>query len=304
MPWLTRAMWLAPSVPDPHRYAGRCLAADRQGVFARREYRLAFMLGDGSALDEAVARFTGADELVQLVPETAEALAKLAELLERSGRGAEAAGVLERGWETLEDPDLLFRLGAVRVRAGDPTRAVEIARRLGEAEPDHPRSYVLASLALRGLGEADGALRELETGAARFPDSPEVALALGEELLHQRRFAQASQVLSRGAWRAGPHATRARDLLVSALRAQGRLAEAVAEARTARELDPRNVAVNLRLADVLEEAGFLDEATGVLSATLVLPGADPATIAARVERVRARAPTGGDRRAEGERAPR
>jgi tetratricopeptide (TPR) repeat protein len=251
-----------------------------------------------------VARFTGADDLVQLVPGTAEALAKLAELLERSGRGGEAAGVLERGWETLGDPDLLFRLGGVRVRAGDPMRAVEIARRLREAEPDHPRSYVLASLALRERGDADGALRELEAGASRVPGSPEIALALGDELLHQRRFAQASQVLSRGGWRAPAHATRARDLLVSALRAQGRLAEATAEARTARELDPRNVAVNLRLADVLAEAGLLDEATGVLAAALALPGADPATIAARLEKVRARAATGGDRRLEEERPPR
>jgi Flp pilus assembly protein TadD len=293
MPWLVRAMWLAPTVPATHRYAGRCLAAAGQDVSARREYRLALTLGDPEALEEGVRRWSGADALSQLVPETAEALRRLAHVLDRAGRGAEATDVLRRGWESLSDPDLLFGLGEAAVREGDPGRALEVARDLRSREPARARSWVLASRALSALGDAEGALRELESGLVVLPGAPELVLALGAELIRQNRFANAVVVLTAGAWRSADAAARARDMRITALRAQGRLPEAIAEARTARELDSRNPAAALRLADLLADAGLVDEAVGVLAGAAALPGSGEEVIADRLRRIRRRAPAHG-----------
>jgi tetratricopeptide (TPR) repeat protein len=293
MPWLVRAMWLAPAMPAPHRWAAGCLAAAGEDTFARREYRLAFTLGDGAALAEAAARWSGADALAELVPETAEALSLLAGLLDGAGRRPEAAAVLRRGWEGLSDPDLLFRLGRLTARE-EPERALEIARELRSREPDRPRGHVLAAEARARLGDGQGALRELEEGLARFPGAPELVLATGAELIRQRRFATAAQLLASIHHGTPSDAARARDMRITALRAQGRLPEAVAEARAARELDPRNVAASLRLADLLAQARLFDEAIGVLSAAASLPGGDEGAIAARLEKVRAAARTRAD----------
>jgi predicted Zn-dependent protease len=153
---------------------------------------------------------------------------------------------------------------------------------------------VLAAEARARLGDGQGALRELEEGLARFPGAPELVLATGAELIRQRRFATAAQLLASIHHGAASDAARARDMRITALRAQGRLPEAVAEARAARELDPRNVAASLRLADLLAQARLFDEAIGVLSAAASLPGGDEGAIAARLEKVRAAARTRAD----------
>jgi tetratricopeptide (TPR) repeat protein len=287
LPWLVRAMWLAPAMPGSHRYTARCLADAGQDAFARREYRLAFTLGDGAALDEAVPRWSGAASLLELVPETSPALGKLAATLDRLERRAEATEVLRSGWERLSDPDLLFRLGQVTSAHGDQARALELARELRTHEPHRARSYVLAAEVLARVPDRDGAVRELEDGLARLPGSSELVLAMAAHLVREKRFAQAVQHLAAHPWRSAEDAARARDIRIRALRAQGRLPEAVAEARTARELDSSNVAVNLRLADLLAQAGHVDEAIGVLAGAGSLPAADPKVIAERLERIRA-----------------
>ena len=55
MPWLTRAMALNPTAPEPHQYVARCLAASGQGALARREYRLAVLYGSHAADGSAVS---------------------------------------------------------------------------------------------------------------------------------------------------------------------------------------------------------------------------------------------------------
>ncbi len=74
MPWLTRAMALNPTAPEPHQYAARCLAAARQDALARREYRLAVLYGSPGALAEAADRYQAVEELLQVAPDTGDGL--------------------------------------------------------------------------------------------------------------------------------------------------------------------------------------------------------------------------------------
>jgi tetratricopeptide (TPR) repeat protein len=273
-------------MPEAHRHSARCLAGVHQDEFARSEYRLAAMLGDPSALPEAVGRWNGAQDLRQLVPDTAEGVTRLATLLEALDRHAEAAAVLESAWNDLSDPDLLFQLGQVQSRLGDQDGALDAATALRDTSPDDARSWVLASLALARFGDDEGAIRELEEGRARLPRSADLTIALGAELIRQRKFAQGIQLLTRAEWRTPRDAARARDVVISALRAQGRLTEAIAEARVAHELDPRNAGAAIRLADLLAEAGSQDEAILVLS---LAAGevVDRAAVSARMAKLRA-----------------
>ena len=101
MPWLTRAMALNPTAPEPHQYAARCLAAAGQDALARREYRLAVLYGSPSALAEAADRYQAVDELLQVVPDTGDGLIGLGYLLLSRQRPADAALVFRRALDGL-----------------------------------------------------------------------------------------------------------------------------------------------------------------------------------------------------------
>jgi tetratricopeptide (TPR) repeat protein/O-antigen ligase len=296
LPWLGRAMWLAPTAPEPHRYAARCLAAGGRGEEARVEYRLATSLGDARALEEAIHRFPSVDELLAAAPDTPAGRSMLGTILARAGRPSDAALALEDAVRQYPDPALRADLARYRLEAGDAGGALESARAALAEDPRDVRARVLAARALERLGDAGGARAELELGLARNPGSPEIVLALAEALCRAGRHAQAVQTLRAGAWRNGAEAARARLLAVAALRAQGRLVEAVAEARVARDLDPRTPATHEALADALAASGLVEEALEVLVAAARLPATAPGALDGRIAALQAAARARAERR--------
>jgi tetratricopeptide (TPR) repeat protein/O-antigen ligase len=288
MPWLVRAMWLAPMIAEPHRYAARCLALAAQGEAARREYRLAFLLGDAGALAEGAGFYPSTADLLALAPDTPVGLSAAGALLARLRRHADAAEVFTRAFEEFRDPDDLAGACASLERAGRPEEALRAAARLEELEPHRPRAYVLASGILERTGDVEGALRALERGRERVPGSTEVVRPLAELLMRQRRYSQAILVVDASWQRTLPELVWARLAKVRALRAQQRLPQAIAEARAARDLDPRSEEPHLLLSEVLADAGMYRAALEALQGAAASTR-DPARHAQRVEALLRRA---------------
>jgi tetratricopeptide (TPR) repeat protein/O-antigen ligase len=292
MPWLVRAMWLAPTIPEPHRYAARCLAAAGDKSQASTEYRLAFLLGDEGALEEGARFYPASEEILALAPDTPAGRSAAARLLARAGRHRDAGAAFTRAWEQFRDPDDLAAACESRAAAGELDEALRAAVELKEAEPNRARPYVLASHILERSGDAEGAVRALEQGRERVPGSSEVVFPLAELLIRHRRYSQAILVLDGSVQRTLAEMVRARLTKVRALRAQQRLPEAIAEARWARDIGPRLEEPHAVLAEVLADAGMYDAAAEALrAASAVAP--DPSRYAARLaafrEAARARA---------------
>ncbi len=129
MPWLTRAMALNPTAPEPHQYAARCLAAEGQGALARREYRLAMLYGSPGALAEAAGRSEDVDELLQVAPDTGDGLIGLGYLLLSRQRPHDAALVFRRALEGSLDTRAMTPLAGALLAAGELEEALELARR-------------------------------------------------------------------------------------------------------------------------------------------------------------------------------
>jgi tetratricopeptide (TPR) repeat protein/O-antigen ligase len=285
MPWLVRGMWLAPMIPEPHRHAARCLALARRADAARREYRLAFLLGDGTALEEGARFYPSTEEILSLAPETPAGLSAAAQLLAAAGRHADAAAAFARAYEEFRSGDDLAGACASLDAAGRTDEALQAAARLQELEPNRPRAYVLASAIRARTGDVEGALRELERGRERVPGSIEVVRPLAELLMSQGRHSQAILVLDASWQRTSSELVWARLTKVRALRAQRRLPEAIAEARAARDIDPRREETHVVLSDLLEEAGMYGAAVEALQGARAV-SADPSRHAAKLEALR------------------
>jgi len=285
MPWLESAMRLGPMIAEPHRYAARCLAAAGRNALAKQEYRLAVVLGDPYALPEAVRRYPALTELLEIAPDTAAGLTALGALLNGT-RPADAMVVWERAWREYGEVDMLHELAASTLAAGDAGRALELARELRKREPRRSRSFLLASAALERLGDQDAARAELQAGVRELPGSTDIALALAGKLIAIRHFSEARLLLKGAAWRTPGEAVQARLLSATALEAQGRLAEAMEEARSARDVDPRNTWPREVLAGLLAKAGRFWEAIAELESAAAQPGVRRGAFDARIAEVK------------------
>jgi tetratricopeptide (TPR) repeat protein len=284
LPWLTRAMLRNPTAPEPHRAAAACLAAAGQDDHARREYRLAFLYGDRSALAEAFARYEAPGALLELAPDTPEGLLAAGHLLR--ARPAEAAEAWRRGWEAFGDPRALARLAETRLALDAPDDALRLARLLQQRAARDAAGYLVASRALDALGRPDDALRELELGAARLPGDAAVLASLGSRHLAQRRFSQAKATFDAIVAREGPALARKRLLVARALEGQGRLQEALREAQVAREVAPLDAAALETFSRLAAAVGRHDEAIDALEQAARAPAATPGAYDARLADLR------------------
>jgi tetratricopeptide (TPR) repeat protein len=286
MPWLARAMTRNPTAAEPHRFAARCLAAARQDVLARREYRLAILMGDASALAEAMRRYPGLDDLLAVVPDSPAMRVHLGSLLAAT-RPADAELVLRRAWEEYRDLGALAGLASTRLALGEAEDALALARELQQLRPHATAGYLVAASALSKLGRDEEAKRELELGAARVPGSAEILAPLVHRALTGRRFAEARRLAETIAARSPGEVAAKRIFVAQVLQAEGRTGEAIQQARSARDAVPTDPSTHLFVADLCASAGRYEEAIAETEAAANLPGVPPARYAERLSQLRA-----------------
>ena len=185
-----RAMRRNPTAPEPHRSIAGCLARAGSEALAKQEYRLAFLLGDATALEEAFSYFRAPGELLEIAPDTPVGLMTAAQLLR--DRPAEATEASRRAWEGFGDVRALAGLTDATGRAGAPAEALELRTAASEGctAAGQQRSHSRPEL-LEDLGRNREAVAELELGAERLPGRVEVLAPLGHRYLAARRFSQA-----------------------------------------------------------------------------------------------------------------
>jgi Flp pilus assembly protein TadD len=266
-----RAMLLSPTAPEPHLYAARCLAAGGQDQLARREYRLAILLGRPAALEEAARHFPALDDLLRIAPDTPDGLMALAWLLWSSRKG-DSAKVLTLIWRDYRDPRALGPLAEAKLADGDPEEALALARALEGLGPGEAQGYLVAAAALDHLDRGEEAQKELELGAGRVPGSLPVLRVLVRRSLASRRFAHAHSLAERITARSSSELAKKRLLIAEVLAAQERLAEAIDEARGARSAAPQEPESYLELADYCARAGRYEEAIAAVRGAAALPG--------------------------------
>jgi tetratricopeptide (TPR) repeat protein len=272
-PWLLRAMERNPTAFAPHLGAGRCYAIRGKRALAKREYRLAFMLGDPEALAEARRVFPGKGELLEVAPDTPDGLVAAARVLADSPEEARVAW--RRAWVSFSSVPALAGLAAVTLDLGERDEALALGRKLEALAPQSPRGYLVAARALNAKGDADAALQELELGAARMPGNAAVLSELGVHHLGARRFSQAKAVFERILAREGPEVARKKLLVARALEGQDRYAEALRAAFDARDAQPDAAAPLEAISRISAKAGRYDEAIQSLETASHKPGKTP-----------------------------
>ncbi len=286
MPWLVRAMERNPTAPEPHRYAARCLAAAGQDESAKREYRLAYLYWDATALKEAYARYPEPGELLEIVPQTPDGLLAASYIL--ADCPEEAREAYRRLWEEFLDKRGLAGLAQTTLKAGSPEEALQLARQLQQLEQLEPQGYVVASRALDDLGDPDSARAELELGAARLPGDPNVLAPLGYRELAARHPSQAKSIFDRIVARDAPTLSRKKLYLAHALEAQGRTPEALREAQDAVATDRSNIGALEAIARCSSAVGQFDVAIDALERASRLPSASAGRYEAALNELRAR----------------
>lgn len=176
-----RAMYLNPALPLPHRLAALALRATGRTSQARIEYKLAYELGDATALAEITRVFARPEEMLDALPsDKPEPGWRLADQLMAERRYETADEVLLASlakWGEL--PETLRRQARVASARGKPDEVVRIGQRLSEISPTRTDGLQLRVEGLMTKGDAPGALALLEQeGLKRFPMDSGVLLSV------------------------------------------------------------------------------------------------------------------------------
>ncbi|MBL0278450.1 MAG: O-antigen ligase family protein [Anaeromyxobacter sp.] len=284
LPWLSRAMLLGPTAPEPHLYAARCLAAAGQDVVARREYRLAMAFGSREALPEAATRYRSVEALLEVAPDSADGLLQLGYLLARD-RPADAARVYRRALEEQLDDRALVPLARATLAAGDRDEALRLARRRAAEAPTDPEGWLISAWILVQAGQEAEGVAVLERGLLAIPGAPPLVTLLAERSLLARRFGEARRIAEQMSARTPRELAARHQLVARALAGQGRVAEAIEQARSAAAALPDDPGALLAVASYCEQAGRLDDAIAAVERAATLGGA-PEALAARLEGLR------------------
>lgn len=175
-----------------------------------------------------------------------------------------------------ENPDILRRLAAVRLKLGRTDAALEAAQRAVSLAPGDGQALLILAMVMGGMGRTDEAREHVSQAVRLAPDLGAAWQGLGElEAKRPDRLAQAVDAF-RQASRLLPTDSRPLASLAAALMGLGRHDDAIAAYRSAialgRDPNPADLLNNMGVA--LERLGRRDEAVAVLrSATLVRPDA-------------------------------
>ncbi len=176
-----RAMYLNPSLPLPHRLAALALRATGRLSQARIEYKLAYELGDKTALSEITRVFARPEEMLDALPsDEPEPGWALADQLMKERRYETADEVLaasQARWG--ERPETLKRQARVASARGKPDEVIRLGARLSELAPTRTDGLQLRVEGLMSKRDAPGALALLESeGLKRFPMDAGVLLSV------------------------------------------------------------------------------------------------------------------------------
>lgn len=285
--WLERAELRNPTAPAPHLGTARCDAIRGRAALAKREYRLAFILGDADALAEAHQVFPAKGELLDIAPDTPAGLMAAGRALLDDPE--EAREAYRRAWESFGDPRALSSLAVVTLGLQTetaPAEALRLARRLQEVAPTDPAGYTVAARALEAMQDDDAAVKELELGAARLPGDESILTNLGVHHLEKRRFSRARAAFESIAARDELCVARKKLLIVRALEGQERFGEALNAAMQARDADPTSRAPLIWMARIQAKMGRYDDAIQSILAATQKPGVTPAEYADWIDKLK------------------
>jgi tetratricopeptide (TPR) repeat protein len=122
-----------------------------------------------------------------------DALAGLAALDIRAGRGADAAARIEKAAATSTSGPLILLAARTYAAVGDLPASERYVRRLIETEPANTEAYGLLARIRRAQGRVDEAIAELDRMAPKSPSPAAVHTAVGELLQEQKRIDEAKK---------------------------------------------------------------------------------------------------------------
>ncbi len=193
-------------------------------------------------------------------------------------RTAPAARQLEQSIQATKSPVPRFDLIAAFLQQRQFGRALEMLHRLGDSIVGDARLRDWRGMAEAGVGKTDESLADLRAAAAAAPDVPEMQFNLATILHRTGHDAEALPFLTR-AVELRPNFVAAWIMRGETLAGLGKRNDAIADARQALAVDPRETRGYLLLARLLKETGNNAEASRWLR--------HGARVAARPEEVKA-----------------
>ncbi len=288
LPWLRRAMLLAPTVPEPHASAGRCLAGVHDAE-AIREYGLAVSLGHAGALAEATRIWPSLEVLYRVAGDTPDGLLALGAAL-AGERPSDAQLVLTRSWEEFADHRATLPLAQVALRNGDLETALRVARERVAAVPRDLEAYRIAASALAAQGDLAAARQEVDRGLAALPGAARLVEFHVAWDIKDKRYGEARR-RTNAIVPATPADVAARHVLrATILHAQSRTPEAILELEGALVATPNDARLWMYVAQLRAQVGRTQEAIAALERAAALPGSPAKEIASRLGRLRRSSP--------------
>lgn len=261
--WINHALFVAPRRAVTHRMAGVMLMRTGHRAQALVEYRLALGLAPnlaGALVDELLASGGTWADVAALRPEAPATRTALAQRLADRQQHAHALSLLD-DLVAAEPTDR----GAVALAArcelalGHLDRAQALAARLEAAAPDETAAYLMQSDVASRAGRVDAAIAVLERAIGRVGEAEELLRAKLNLHLRLRQHDAARRIATLMLQRArdASRASEAHATLAEIHREEGELAQAIRAMQKARELQPDNLGVRLRIARLREEMGDL-----------------------------------------------
>jgi superkiller protein 3 len=159
-----------------------CTPAKERADEAREAIRQGLERGDrAAALD-------GVNDLRDSLPDTADSLLEVAQLLVQSGDAPRAGWLLEEGVQRFPDrDDLRLALARVSLLLGNPSRAREAVIPVAPGSEQHAAALITRAQAELNLGDLEQALETLAAAEQLYPDQPEARLVRIATLLSEHR---------------------------------------------------------------------------------------------------------------------
>ncbi|MEM6532625.1 MAG: O-antigen ligase family protein [Myxococcota bacterium] len=293
--WLNRSMLRAPLEPMPHRIAARALWRLGAREQAMLELRLANGLGaqTNTVVAEALELTSDVQWLTALIGDSAERRLAVSRALlgERNDESALAVADHET---TRETADFFVIQATVAERRKDYEGMIAAAHALRTKNPRDRESYVIEGRALLALRDAPDAVRMLELGVETVGPNAALMRMFVSALTRAGDYSRAKEIAKTliGRTSRPNDAGAAHALLGQVYLAEGQTQRALLEFEKARDRQPTNRGLYLRIAQLREQLG---NTRGALAELTRLEAVDPGNpagqrmrerIEAEVERVK------------------
>lgn len=226
---------------EAEREFKQALALQPNHAFAHFELGKAAMLAGRWA--EAADRF---DAALQADAHFLDARVNLANVLVRQGRGEEAVEHYRAALAEQPAPDIRANLAGLLIQLGRPAEAVALVQQVLVEAPELPEAHFHWAKLRERAGDRTTAENELRTALRLRPDFAPAAMALGNLLGREGRFAEAVE-LFRIVLAAEPESFQARNNLANCYLALNRFAEAISEYERILQSRPNDQTVRTNL---------------------------------------------------------